>query len=169
MRYDLTENSRANFIAYAPMHTFKGWITQGMKGGLDINFEKMELGHIEASALTEYFDTGYPDRNKVMVDFFDWEKNPLTSFTMTECLEFEKIGDSLYKLTVLGILDFAGIKRQLPIRCNMRHEANRIWLDLKFKWSFKAYGIKAPRLLFLTVRDIVDISSSLEFTLANEG
>ncbi|PIE65364.1 MAG: hypothetical protein CSA26_03305 [Desulfobacterales bacterium] len=168
MKYCLTEKCRVDFVAYAPMHTFKGWTTKGLSGFVDVDFSKKRLHHIEAVSLTEFFDTGYDDRNKAMVDFFDLKRNSESSFTMTECREFSDAGKSVYKVVVLGILDFAGIRRQLPLTCYLKDNGDMITLDISFKWSFKAYGIKAPRLLFLTVRDIVDISARLEFKKEEE-
>lgn len=165
MIYTLDEQaSKANFIAYAPMHKFKGWVKEGLKGAIDIDLSANILTNIEAVAKTEAFDTGDVERNKAMEDYFSLQDHLETSFVMTECKSFKKRGGNAYQLTVLGILDFAGIRRQLPISCNVKEgDDGRIIFDLAFKWSFKAYGLKVPRLLFLTVRDIVDINAHLEF------
>jgi hypothetical protein len=71
-------------------------------------------------------------------------------------------------MTVLGILELSGIRRQLPIVCMVTKNDEMMIIDLQFKWSFKAYGMKAPRLLFMTVRDIVDIKAHLEFILVKD-
>ncbi len=161
MKFDITDKSRVDFVAYAPMHTFKGWAVEGLSGYFDVDFDNLTINHIEALALNQYFDTGYDDRNKAMVDFFKFDTNKESSFVMTECREFKKVGDQKYQITVLGILDFVGIRRQLPITLVLTKDDGNLYVSLKFKWSFKAYGIKAPRLLFLTVRDVVDISADL--------
>ncbi len=163
MKYRLAENSRADFIAYAPMHTFKGWVVKGLTGQLDIDTETLVPSVIQAEARTECFDTGDGERNKAMMDFFHFEKHPLASFTLTQCNASRKSGQNSCRATLVGVLELAGIQRQLPITTDIQRAEERLTMDLKFKWSFKAYGIKAPRLLFLTVRDIVDISAHLEF------
>ncbi len=56
-----------------------------------------------------------------------------------------------------------GQRRQLPVEFVIIRNGHGFSIDLAYKWSFKAYGLKAPRLLFLTVRDIVDISGKGEF------
>ena len=151
-------------MAYAPMHTFKGWINEGLSGSIDVDFDRGRVNHIETGARTDSITTGDCDRNKAMVDFFNFEEHPSTSFRMTECLDFVGSGNSRYRIKVRGVLDFAGIRRQLPLGCSLKRNGESISLDLQFKWSFKAYGLKPPRLLFLKVRDIVDISAHLEFT-----
>jgi polyisoprenoid-binding protein YceI len=164
MKYTVSENSRVDFTAQAPMHTFKGWAVEGMKGEIEIDFDSLELQHIKVSVEANCFDTGDADKNKAMKDFFVLKSHPEASFVMSECQEFCKMAGGNYKMTVLGILEFAGIRRQLPITCMVKRNDKQVLIDLQFKWSFKAYGMKAPRLLFMTVRDIVDIKAHLEFT-----
>jgi len=164
MKYNVTNKSRVDFTAQAPMHTFKGWANEGMKGEIEVDFVSLELQHIEVVVDANSFDTGDADKNKAMKDFFTLEIHPQASFIMTECREFCRMADNSYKMTVLGILELAGVRRQLPITCKLQKKDEQIDIDLQFKWSFKAYGMKAPRLLFMTVRDIVDIKAHLELT-----
>jgi polyisoprenoid-binding protein YceI len=163
------QNSKASFIAYAPMHKFKGWVDKGLAGTLEVDTQDFAITDILALAKTCTFDTGDADRNKAMEDFFELKAHTETSFKMTELKSLQALGKNKYKATVLGILDFAGIKRQLPIVCSVENKGERIVFDIAVKWSFKAYGLKAPRLLFLTVRDIVDIGAHLEFIAVQEG
>lgn len=163
MNYSLTKNSRVDFTAYAPMHTFKGWAVKDLFGSIDIDFHRLELHYVKASVETIGFDTGNREKNEAMQEYFGLDRHPITDFTMTECREFCKRGDNSYQITVLGVLQFAGICRQLPITLRLNRDEEQLYLDLNFKWSFKAYGMKAPRLLFMNVRDIVDITAHLEF------
>ena len=165
MNYTLsTEKSRVDFTAQAPMHTFKGWAVEALQGDIEIDFDALTVQKIQATVDAGCFDTGDAGKNKAMVDFFVLEKYPEASFVMTECTEFIQTTANNYKMTVLGILELSGIRRQMPITCMVKKNEGQIEIDLQFKWSFKAYGMKAPRLLFLTVRDIVDIKAHLEFT-----
>lgn len=169
MNYLLDEkNSKSSFIAYAPMHKFKGWVENGFAGTLEVDNQDFTIKNIMASAQTNKFDTGDMTRNKAMNDFFELKVNTETSFTMTGLKALKPLGKDKYKATLIGILDFAGIKRQLPIVCNVQNKGERVVFDIAVKWSFKAYGIKAPTLLFLTVRDIVDITAHLEFVATEE-
>ncbi|PHR27241.1 MAG: hypothetical protein COA36_09645 [Desulfotalea sp.] len=164
MNYILDEkNSKSSFIAYAPMHKFKGWADGGLTGTVDVDTDDFTISKFLVAAETGRFDTGDPGRNKAMMEFFDLKKHSETSFTLTELKSIKSTGNNKYQATLVGILDFAGIRRQLPIVCNIVNGTERIVFDMGVKWSFKAYGIKAPQLLFLTVRDIVDITAHLEF------
>lgn len=164
MKYTITDKSRVDFTAKAPMHTFKGWAAEGMTGAIEIDFDSLQLQHIEVFVDANSFDTGDAEKNIAMKGFFNLESHSEASFVMTGCREFCRVADNSFKMTVLGILELAGIRRQLPITCMLTNNDKQVDIDLQFKWSFKAYGMKAPRLLFMTVRDIVDIKADLKFT-----
>lgn len=145
------------------MHTFKGWTDRGLRGEMSIDLENLSLSQLEATANTLDFETGDKERNKAMQDYFQFEHHPQASFVMTECKALKLQPKGGYHASLLGILEIAGIRRQLPLTCTITSRDKRLDLDLTFKWSFKAYGLKAPCLLFLNVRDIVDIKVHLEF------
>jgi len=168
MKYKITDKSRVDFTAQAPMHTFRGWAVEGMEGEIDIDFDSLELHHIKVTVDASCFDTGDAGKNKAMVDFFELDRHPEASFVMTECQDFCQMEKDDYKMTVLGILELSGIRRQLPIVCMVKKKDEMMIIALQFKWSFKAYGMKAPRLLFMTVRDIVDIKAHLELILIKD-
>jgi polyisoprenoid-binding protein YceI len=151
------------------MHIFKGWANCGLTGNMEIDFEALSLVSVDAVLDTCCLDTGDKEKNKAMRDFFNLDNHPESRFMMTQCLEFCRLKkDGGYRITVQGILDFAGIRRQLPITANISTDGKKINMDLQFKWSFRAYGLKPPRLLFMSVRDIVDIKAHLEFEQTNK-
>lgn len=164
MHYTLTNNNRVDFTAYAPMHKFKGWALRGLKGSMEVDLETLKLEHVEAALETSFLDTGDTGKNRAMKDYFSLESHPEMSFALTKCREICRLDNCNCRVLVLGVLELAGIRRQLPITCVARMDDEMILVDLQFKWSFKAYGLKAPKLLFLMVRDIVDINAHLEFT-----
>lgn len=163
MKYLLTQNSRINFTAHAPLHSFKGWAARGLEGRMEIDFEACLLEQTRITLATRWFDTGDIHKNRAMQDFFHLAEHPQAGFVMTECREFNRLEENRFRITVLGILDFAGIRRQMVITSLLTRTGDLISMDLRFKWSFTAFGLKPPRLLFLTVRDIVDIQAHLEF------
>jgi polyisoprenoid-binding protein YceI len=167
LKYVLTDESRVDFIAHAPLHAFKGWAVRGLTGLADLDAAACRLHDVRAAVETRCFDTGDAERNRAMERFFSLDAHPQASFVCGECREFSvlqnKGGGNVHRVTVVGVLDFAGVRRQLPVTGTMRVNDGRLVWDLRFKWSFKAYGLKPPRLLFLTVRDIVDVKAHLEF------
>ncbi len=168
MRYSIEpEKSRASFVAYAPMHKFKGWTTGAISGEVEVNLETGEIASFSAQASTMNFETGDVSRNQAMQDYFSFVKYPETSFAATEPVTLKKRGDK-WQGEIVGILELAGVRRQLPVNCILYEEGGLPVFEFSLKWSFKAFGMKVPRLLFLTVRDIVDISAVLCCTKEEE-
>lgn len=78
---------------------------------MEIDFNGLELQHIEAALETRCFDTGDAERNKAMKDYFSLETHSESSFVMTGCREFCRLDDDHYRLIVPGVLESAGIRR----------------------------------------------------------
>lgn len=161
--YKLTDNYDVYFTAYAPLHTFKGWARQGVEAQMGINFDAGIISYARASAQTCCFDTGFDNRNKAMTDYMQIDKYPESSIELTEVKAFTRLDDIRFKIDALAVLVFMDQRRQLPVSFIITRGNSGFSIDLDFKWSFKAYGLKAPRLLFLTVRDIVNISGKGKF------
>ncbi len=163
----LTPNFQVDFTAYAPLHTFKGWTNKGVEARMDIDFDNLTIVQAKAIAQVSCFDTGDKERNQAMMDYIRSEEIPEASLEMTQVEEFSAIDESRYKVSIRAILTFMGIKRNLPLSFTITRTDGGIQVDLFFKWSFKAYGLKAPQLLLLKVRDIVDIKGTgfLEFAV----
>lgn len=164
VKYVMTEASRVDFTAYAPMHTFKGWAVQGLAGEIELDCAQPDILSLSATAATMEFETVDTSRTKAMRDYFQLARHSQASFTMTECRQFHSTGDTTYQADMEGVLLFGGIRRLVPITCALTVGESTLDAQIQCKWSFKAYGLKAPRLLFLTVRDIVDIHGNLHFT-----
>lgn len=166
--YTLTDNYDVRFTAYAPLHTFKGWTRKEVEAQIGIDFHAQTIAFAKARAKPRCFDTSHADRNKAMADYMQIDKHPEASIELTEVKSFTRMDDTRYKADVLAVLEFMGQARQLPLNLIITRFADKAGfsISLDFKWSFKAFGLKAPSLLFLKVRDIVDISGKGEFTKA---
>jgi len=163
LQYTLTDNSRVEFIARAPLHSVKGRATTGLAGTAVFDLDQQEVHHIRVTAATGTFQTDDPEKTRAMAKFFTFAEHPETSFIMTGCREFLLLASGNHRITVQGILTFAGIRRQLPITSIIRRSGQNVMWDLQFKWSFTAYGLQPPSLLFMKLRDIVDVRACLEF------
>ncbi len=158
--FSLTPDFQVDFTAYAPLHTFKGWTNKGVEACMDIDFENLTIVRAKAVAQVSCFDTGDKLKNLAMMEYIRWKKIPEASVEMTEVNEFTAIDESRYKVSIRAVLEFMGIQRNLPLSFTITRKNEGIKVDIVFQWSFKAYGLKAPQLLFLKVRDIVDIKGT---------
>lgn len=163
MKYVLTDNSRVDFLAHAPLHGFKGWAIKGLQGELEADLAVCTLQGLWATVETCCFDTADPERTTAMSRYFALPEHPRAAFRLSESPGLQPLTNGGWRTKMLGVLDFVDIRRQLPVSGTFKMQGERLLCDLQCKWSFKAYGIKAPRLLMLTVRDIVDIKAHLEF------
>ncbi len=163
MKYVLTDNSRIDFIAHAPMHAFKGWAIDGLRAEAEIDVDQRVVHLLRAEVETRCFDTADHERTEAMRRHFSLPEHPRAVFAMSGCREFHPVDGNRWQTKLIGVLEFVDIRRQLPVNGLIRLDNGRLLLDLQCKWSFSAYGLKAPRLLFLAVRDIVDINAHLEF------
>ncbi len=127
---------------------------------MDIDFENLTIVRAKAVAQVSCFDTGDKLKNLAMMEYIRWKKIPEASVEMTQMEEFTPIDESRYKVSIQAVLTFMGIQRTIPLTFSIVRKDEGIKVDLVFKWSFKAYGLKAPQLLFLKVRDIVDIKGT---------
>jgi polyisoprenoid-binding protein YceI len=164
VQYQLNDNSRVDFTAYAPLHSFQGRATGGLRGSAEFDLENSMLHHLHVTAATVDFKTDDAAKTRAMADFFAFSTHPEADFLMTRCLEFISLPTGNHRITVQGILTFAGIRRQLPITSIVSGSRECVLWDLHFKWSFSAYGLQAPSLLLMRLRDIVDIHARLAFT-----
>ncbi len=156
----LTPDFQVDFTAYPPLHTFKGWTNKKIEARMDIDFDNLTIVKANAVAKTACFDTGDKSRNRAMMDYIRAEKIPSASLEMTQVEEFTAMDAFRYKVSIRADLSFMGIKRNLPLSFTITRKDGGIRVDLFFKWSFQAYGLKPPQLLFLKVRDIVDIKGT---------
>jgi len=163
MKYMLTQDYRVDFTAYAPMHTFKGWTVKGIEAEVEIDFHSLVLNKLHAVAEVAFFTTGNEDRNKAMSDYLVVGRFPKASVEMIECKSFKKVNRGAYRVSVLAVLEFMSIRRQMPIIFYAVPADGEMKIEVALQWSFKGYGLNAPRLLFLKVRDIVDIKGWGQF------
>lgn len=163
MTYELTPEFRVDFTAYAPMHTFKGWTLEGVTGCIEMDPGTGTVLNAHATARTRFFNTNDEERNRAMADYIQPDSWPEARIDMTVCKKVVELGNSRFRADVLAVLEFMGVRRQLPVTLTAALSTTGVDVELSLKWSFRAYGLKAPRLLFLTVRDIVNIRGRGKF------
>ena len=164
MKYLIKENSIANFIAYAPLHKFKGRVEDGFSGFIDINLEKNDIKEIDIEVKTKFFTTGDKLKDIELHKYISSKKIEVATFKLKKLKSFKKVKDNIYQIDLLGILNFMNIERDLRLKFKIEYKDNLIYTKLNFDWSFKNYGFKAPQLLFLKVKDKVSINLELNFT-----
>lgn len=160
-----SSKSRVEFLAKAPLHKFKGWVEDGFEGEIDIDFENNIIEDINIVVKTEFFDTGERLKNKEMHKYIKNKEITETSFTLKEFKKMKKKKDDSYDISLLGVLNFMNIERDLDLNIKARKIDNKLTANVSFDWSFKNFALKPPQILFIKVKDIVRISVDLEFSI----
>ena len=128
-----------------------------MEGLIEIDFSSQTIVRARAEALTACFDTGDPERNRAMADYMQVTTYPRASIEMTACRELVRLDDTRFRAAVTAELNFVGKRQYLPLTFYINMSQASFEVEMDFRWSFKDHGLKAPSLLFLKVRDHVDI------------
>lgn len=112
------------------------------------------IGEVTINALDLVSDN--KDRDVHMHETLESNGYPTISFKISNI----KKTDEGYILG--GILNLHGNLKGLELKSDITQNGNIVNLQSNFTIKMSAYGIKPPKLLFLTVRDEVDIDVTLQ-------
>jgi polyisoprenoid-binding protein YceI len=98
------------------------------------------------------------DRDENMYELLNIQTHPLISCT----IEQVKKKESNYELS--GTLTLNGITNKFTSLAIINESAKRVDLTGKFSITLTNFGLKPPVLIFLTVRDQIDINYNLAYT-----
>lgn len=98
------------------------------------------------------------DRDKHMYEVLNIKINPEISFE----IKTVKKTDSFYKID--GLLTLNAIKKEISSLSIITEEKNLLNLSGNFSIKLSEFNIEPPSLLFLTVRDQIDIKYNLSHT-----
>lgn len=97
------------------------------------------------------------ERDEHMLEAIEEVKYPLAKYT------FKDIERSNKGYIVNGILDFHGIKRPLSIQAEITKTNQKINFKGRSSFLMSSYNVKPPKMLFLTVRDQIDLDIDVAF------
>ena len=97
------------------------------------------------------------DRDEHMLKAIEEVKYPLATYTFNDV----KKTDKGYRVS--GILDFHGVKKPLDIQAKVITENGKVNFKGTSSFLMSSYNVKPPKMLFLTVRDQVDLDIDVKF------
>jgi polyisoprenoid-binding protein YceI len=109
-----------------------------------------------------YFDTislisQKEDRDKNMYELLNIQKYKIISFDILSVVKNET------NYTINGDLTLNGTKRNITVQSNIQELNNQLLLDGDFSFNLTDFKLEPPTLLFLTVRNKIDINYNIEF------
>jgi polyisoprenoid-binding protein YceI len=109
-----------------------------LRGSIDVNVRKL------------YSDNSKRDEH--MVGAIESDKYPVATYT------FREVIPEGGHYTISGYLNFHGIKRPLKFDAEITQNAQKMHIKAKSHIKLSEYMVKPIKLLFLTVRDRVDLN-----------
>lgn len=97
------------------------------------------------------------DRDEHMLKTIEEVKYPLATYTFSNVKKTDK------GYIISGILDFHGVKKPLDIQANITKTNENIYFKGTSSFLMSSYNVKPPKMLFLTVRDQVDLDIDVKF------
>ena len=146
-----------SYIKYSGSHPLHNWIgvTNNFIFKIDSNNNQFS---IYISAPLKYFDSKNENRDSNMLYYVESLKYPNVTF---KSKKFNYT--SLDKIILIdGILDFHGIKKSIIAKINLMENSSSIIGKCSFDISLSEFNINKPKLLMLSINDIISIEANIE-------
>ena len=152
-------NNNSSEILYLGKHFLHDWSgkNNNIKGLLLINKASNEINKIAVLLHVKDFDSGNSNRDSHSLEVLNALKFPEIRFYS------ENIISDNESITFKGNLEFHGKTISKDIIAVVNSKNNKIQLEGNFKISLKEFGIKAPSFMLSEMKDLIDLSFSLEF------
>jgi len=96
-------------------------------------------------------------RDEHMLEALEGANYPSATFT------FKKIDKRANDYAISGILKFHGVKKALTIYADITNSKNSLTIKGKSSFLLSNYNVKPIKMLFLTVRDQIDLKINVTF------
>lgn len=160
------------FLATATLHDFSGTasclpfsaeLARG-PGGTAV------ISSVELQVPVDGMDTGNADRDAQMRDMFQRDRYPRIHGTVRD-IDVDAVRRAMAKDggAVLDlVLRIRDVERRIPAAVTgLREQGNRVELDVEFPVSLKDFGLKPPRILFIRVRDRVEVRGNVRVEVSS--
>ncbi|MEM6646538.1 MAG: YceI family protein [Bacteroidota bacterium] len=162
-----TEASMLEYRGRHPSHNWRG-TSRSVTGEVAYDAANPAASRIMISAPIASFDSGNGTRDANMRKLLNEPENPNVTFT-SESVEVtaSSTTDEGYVGTwqVAGTLDFNGQRRPLTIEVEVTVSGGLLRAVAAFPVSLTAYEVKRPKLLFVPMRDTLEMEAVIVATL----
>jgi len=97
------------------------------------------------------------DRDEHMVKALESKRYPLSTYT------FRKVSKDARGYVIDGVLTFHGVSKPLKVHADIQEKGNNLVLKGKSAFLLSDYQVKPIKLLFMTVRDKIDLAINVTF------
>ena len=141
---DSTINPRSsNITSHLTMD--KGDVTT-LKGSVDVSLVKLKSDN--------------EDRDEHMYKVLDIKKYTQTTYTIKSVTK-----NSVGSYNIEGTLDLHGVKKPINLLGEITQKGDNVTIKAKTSFKMSDFGIEPPKLLFLTVRDLLEMTIDTTYRL----
>ncbi len=123
----------------------KGDVTT-LKGSVDVSLVK--------------FKSDNEERDEHMYKVLDVKKYAQTTYTITSVTK-----NTAGSYNIEGTLDLHGVKKPIALLGEVQQNGDKVTIKAKTSFKMSDFGIEPPKLLFLSVRDLVEMTIDTTYTL----
>lgn len=96
------------------------------------------------------------DRDENMYELLDSDVHKIISFTIKNIVK----NDTNYDIN--GVISLNGVKKEITVKSDINEQNNQIVMVGNFSFNLTDFNLEPPTLLFLTVRNQIDINYNIE-------
>jgi polyisoprenoid-binding protein YceI len=162
--YAATQGSTLRYHLIHPFHAVDG-IARAVEAKARILGDG--TADVAVRARVDAFDSGNSNRDAHMLEVTEAARLPYVQFTGTASGVRTDHYPAELEVPITGTLDFHGVTQQVSVTAKVRFASpERADVEVTFPVSLTAYGVKRPSVVFVAVRDRIEITARLALALA---
>ena len=147
-----------SYIKYTGNHPLHSWTGISKDINFKLNCDNDDCTIIISTPL-EKFDSGNDSRDSNMLYYTNSLAHPVVSFK-SDSFRFDDQFDK--SISLKGLLNFHGIKKEIPLKITLSKENNAFWGICNFNFELSVFNVDRPSLLMLKISDIISVEAKLK-------
>jgi len=126
---------------------------------VDMNMHNNDIATLNGTITVQMdmFISDNSDRDEHMHESLEVDKFALATYIIKKVVQSGENNN----YTLSGVLDFHGVKKELSFNAKILNENSTLSVEAESSMKMSDYGIEMPCMLFMCVRDKVDLSARL--------
>lgn len=157
-------------LAYTGSHPLHSWTgtSNAVHGTLGLDLADPAQSTVEIRVPVESFDSGNGNRDSDMLDVVEVDRYPDVRFTSDriEVTAWEETAEGYQgSWQVTGMLDFHGQEHPITLPVEVSVMGDTFEANSTFEVSLERFEVPRPRLLFMSIRDTIELEGTIRATL----
>jgi polyisoprenoid-binding protein YceI len=158
--FTIQPDSVIRYSGHHPAHEWTG-VSHFLRGTFRLDPDAPALDTpVTVAVPVRSFDSGNRNRDSNALATLDASRFPQVSLRIDRVTGFRRDGNK-GSATVEGTLTFHGVAKPVSFPINGQLDGNRLSATAAFPVSITAHGIQTPKLLFVPMNDVIDVTVQL--------